>query len=162
LPKRNSSCTHDADERRIHGTLAQVHLWIEADSTTRGVTTVVQIAFAQHLSADFTVLKTDTPSFLQGIFSQDIKLGHSEFDARFQVMGEHVEQVQALLRKPDLLTLLTDVGNRASVLEFTQQGLYAEFSGEMAKVPILEYFAKVASALSHGFFTQSVHTGAYR
>lgn len=89
----------------VHG--CGVIVQLESRSTAPHIVTNVTIEFPTELPIQkATIEATNHPTFLQGVFGQDLELGVHSLDAKYRVRGTPSNEVCTLLRHPSWLTAL--------------------------------------------------------
>lgn len=94
------------------------------------------------------IRRTNVPGFLQGIFSQDIKVGNGMFDDAFKVQGNDEAGIRSWLARPALLKALNDIVRFTDDLQINRVGLFMRFPGPVPTADNLEWLVAWSSVVS--------------
>jgi hypothetical protein len=124
---------------------------------------VIFVRFPRPCPYDVFISRTDVPSFLQGILSQDIKVGNAMFDDAFKVQGNDEAGIRQWLGRPALLQALNDSLRFTNDLHINRLGLFMRFPSPVPTADNLEWLAAwscvVSRELTGGSTTEQ---GPYR
>lgn len=159
---RSRSLAFDVERMQITGRVADCAMEIALETEGQEVRTSITARFPSTVPVAFTVQRTDTAGFLQGLFSQDIQIGHGEVDQHYQIWGHPEAHVRALLRKPELLDLLVRLGRITREIQLHQGGLFYRVPGSSPSTDHLGYHVDALRAASEAFFGAAKQLGPYR
>ena len=159
---QRSRLAFDPPRMTISGELAGTSLDIALETDGQRTRTVVTARFPHQVHVAFTVLRTAVPGFLQGIFSQDIKVGDEAFDSMFKVTGYPEEAVRVALARPTLLQILKHLGTHAHDLQLNHQELFFRVEGATPRHADIEGLVSLACTTSGELYTAIRDLGPYR
>lgn len=128
----------------LSGTTIELGLEVEVE---RAFLSLI-VRFPRLVPVPFQLQRTTLPSFLQGIFSQDIVVGERAFDDAYKVTGADPASVRALLGRPALLAALTRAASLSNDVSVGQLGLDMRIPGSMPSESNLEELTALASTIS--------------
>ena len=158
----NGRFTFDAPRMVVRGTRDGVTFEIAQEIEERRISTSVDARFPWPAQLPFSAQRTATPSFLQGVFSQDIRVGDSAFDAAFKVQGSPEAEIQQLLRRPRLLQAMLHGASLSTDLEVASEGLSARMVGPVLHAAHLEMLLSWACTVSEEIVGRTAPTAPYR
>lgn len=120
------------------------------------------VRFGQPAPVPFQLARTTAPAFLQGIFSQDIRVGEPAFDDAYKVTGPDPASVRALLRRPALLSALVHAARLSTDLTVGQNGLEMRINRGMPSEQDLAMLASIATTASLELTSSAASQGPYR
>lgn len=120
------------------------------------VLTSVSVRFPRAVGFGFTVRRTKMPSFLQGLFGQDIRIGVPAFDDLYLVTGSPEDRVRELLARKPVPDILAELGRASDEVEMHQDGLLYRLSGSFPTS------AQLAALVSRGQLTSAALFGEMR
>ncbi len=120
------------------------------------VLTAVSVRFPSAVGFGFTVRRTKMPSFLQGLFGQDIRIGVPAFDDLYLVTGAPEERVRELLARKPVPDILAELGRASDEVEMHQDGLLYRMAGSFPTS------SQLAALVSRGQLTSSALFGEMR
>jgi hypothetical protein len=145
-----------AGERQ--GTLVEIGLEVEEQT----LQTAVNVRFPRPLPYPIFVGRTTTPWFLQGIFSQDIKVGDRAFDDAFLVQGEPESAIRQLLSRPALLQALNYAASCTRDLRVGADRLFLRFDRPTVDAAGLESLVAWACTVSRELVGSAPTAGPFR
>lgn len=153
----------DAERMTVAGKQAD-GAWIEIalETEMQEIRTSVSVRFPHPVQIAFTVRRTKAPSFLQGLFGQDIHVGDPVFDDLYLVTGHPEEAVRSLLQRPELLRAMKYVGAVTSEVQLNHLQLFFRFQGAASSVDILRSITETARITCASFFKGVDPLGPYR
>ena len=131
----------------------QVFVFHEGDSFRTAVT----MGFPRPIDVGFTVRRTQLPSFLQGLFMQDIRVGDPEFDDLYCVTGHPEPYVRALLARPRLLEALKYIGARTTDVQMNHLQFFFRVPGPSPTAHHLVELAELARRRLHEVHALATH-----
>lgn len=124
-----SGFAFDGSRMKLTGVAGGSTIVVALETEPGCVRTSVWARFPSSVGLGFAVRRTKLPSFLQGIFQQDIQIGHSRFDDLFLVSGAPEDRVRELLRRPSIAEILVDLGSTTSEVQMHDEGLFFRLEG---------------------------------
>ncbi len=116
---------------KLDGVSSGTRIEIAIETAGKAVHTAVTAHFPQSVDVGFTALRTSLPGFLQGLFGQDIRIGHRVFDDLFKVSGYPETSVRELLQRPGLADTLANIALRTDDVQMNHALLYFRLPGAM-------------------------------
>ena len=150
----------EAARMRLSAPSTQLEIALETEGDS--FRTAVTIGFPRPIDVGFTARSTQLPSFLQGLFSQDIRVGDPEFDDLFCVTGYPEPYVRALLARPRLLAALKYVGARTTEVQMNHLQLFFRVPGPSPTAPHLAELAELARSAAGDLFREVAAIGPFR
>ncbi len=146
----------------LRGERAGAAIEIALETELQQVRTAITVRFPHEVGVAFTAIRTRTPAFLQGIFSQDIKIGDPDFDALYLVTGHPEAAVRDALGRPALVALLTHLGQCSTEVIINPLQLFVRLDGAAADARELERYVEMGRTATETFFGQVKDLGPYR
>ncbi len=153
---------YDPERTRLEGLASGTRVEIAIETAGQLAFTVVSALFPQQVDVAFSLFKTSVPSFLQGIFSQDIVVGHRAFDDAYKVSGVPVDRVQELFRRPGLAETLARLAQAAAEVQMNHAQLYARLRGAIHRSDQLAATIDTVRFVSEALFGAARALGPYR
>ncbi len=142
----------DPQRMKLDGNIGGSSVEMAIETEGQVARTTVTVRFPTPLSVAFTARRTSLPGFLQGLFHQDIKIGHPQFDEMFAITGYPEAHVRALLAKPEFCAMLTHVGARTTEVQLNHTQLHFSLPGACGSSAQLFEFATMAQTATTSFF----------
>jgi len=117
------------ERMKLTGTAAGSAIEVALESEPARVCTSVSVRFPTPVGFGFAVRRTNLPSFLQGIFSQDIRVGHARFDDLYVVTGNPEHRVRELLGRAPVPHILAELGEVSREVQMHHEGLFFRLEG---------------------------------
>jgi hypothetical protein len=152
----------DVARMQLTGEVSGSAMEIALETDGQDVVTAVTARFRSEVPVGFTVQRTGLPSFLQGVFNQDINIGHRAFDELYRVTGYPEPHVRALLAKPELLDLLVRLAPVGRELQLNHGGIFYRIPGSSPRASDLWHHAEALRIASEAFFGAARELGPYR
>lgn len=152
----------DFDPRRMKLTGKQRQLEIALEHDGAQVKTAVTLAFPRAIDVGFAVRRTSTPSFLQGLFSQDIQVGNAAFDDHYVVTGFPEARIRDVLRRPKVLAALSYLAGRTMEVQMNHAQLFFRLAGSSPTVAHLTHLTELAAAVSTDLFGEVATAHPFR
>lgn len=146
----------------VRGTAARAYVHIALETEGQLVRTAVTTRFPQSVGVGFAVRPTACPSFLQGLFSQDIDVGDPEFDRSFRVTGVPEAAVRAALARPTLLRMLTALTRHCVEIQLTDTQLFMRLPGACPRAADLEPLLATSRTATDQLFGELRNPAPYR
>ena len=158
----NEGFAFDASRMKLSGNagLSPAEIVLETDG--QHVRTSVSVMFPHEIGVAFVVQRTTLPGFLQGLFSQDIRVGDKAFDDMYKVSGYPVEQVRAALARPSLLAVLKEVGASTTSVQMNHRELYFRVDGGLVTAAPLSRVIELGRTATASLFGEVGSVGPYR
>lgn len=132
------------------------HVEVTLETEPGRVLTSVSVRFPSAVGFGFTVRRTKMPSFLQGLFGQDIRIGVPAFDDLYLVTGAPEDRVRELLAREPVPAILAELGRASDEVEMHQDGLLYRLAGSFPTS------SQLAALVSRGRLTTSALFGEMR
>lgn len=132
------------------------HVEVTLETEPGRVLTSVSVRFPRSVGFGFTVRRTKMPSFLQGLFGQDIRIGVPAFDDLYVVTGAPEDRVRELLARKPVPDILAELGRASDEVEMHQDGLLYRLAGSFPTA------AQLAALVSRGQLTSAALFGEMR
>jgi hypothetical protein len=158
----DSGLAFDPPRMKLDGTLGGARTEIALETAGTSSFTAVTAHFPRALDVAFAALRTSTPGFLQGLFSQDIRIGHAVFDDAYRVSGYPEDAVRAILRRPGVADVLAAIAQRTGEAQMNHASLYFRLPGAVAHAESLAAIAATVRGLSETLFGAATGAGPYR
>ncbi|HEY1956758.1 MAG TPA: hypothetical protein VGH28_14160 [Polyangiaceae bacterium] len=152
----------DAPRLKLDGLLGGARTEIALETAGQSSFTAVTAHFPRTLDVAFSALRTATPGFLQGIFSQDVRIGHAAFDDAYRVSGYPEAAVAAILQAPGIADTLATIAAHTGEAMMNHQGLYFRLPGALATPDALAALADTVRHVSATVFGAARNVGPYR
>ncbi len=150
------------DARRMKLTAKSRPLEIALEHDGCQLMTAVTLAFPRAIDVGFAVRRTAAPSFLQGLFSQDIQVGDPAFDDRYIVTGFPEPRIRDLLRRPRLLAALGYLAGRTMEVQMNHAQLFFRLAGSSPTTAHLTQLTELATAVSAELFGEITAAHPFR
>ncbi len=152
----------DAARMKLEGAVDGSAVEMAIETEARISRTTVTVRFPSSVHVAFTARRTTMPNFLQGLFGQDIKIGDAAFDEMFVVTGRPEEAVREVLGKPELLTMLKEIGVRTTEVQLNHAQLHFSLESVITATPQLLWLAHAAQTTTTALFARAKTLGPYR
>ncbi len=157
-----SGFAFDPSLMKLSGQVAGSSIEVALETEPGRVRTSVSVRFPTPVSFGFAVRRSDMPSFLQGLFSQDIRVGHPRFDALYIVTGAPEEAIRALLRRPPIPDILAELGAVSSEVQMHHEGLFFRIDGAFPTADQVGGLVERGRLASAALFGEVASLGPYR
>lgn len=139
-----------ADLARVtaHGSRDGVLVELGQEFEGQSIYTALSARFPGAAPAKLYLERTLAPGFIQGIFSQDIKVGDPAFDAAYKVQGEPEDVVRRLLSRPAVLQALNDAARRTREVRVGQHGLFLRVEAQTMQASQLDSLVQWACTVA--------------
>ncbi len=117
------------ERMKLVGDAAGSAIEVALETEPGKVRTSVSVRFPSPVGFGFAVRRTSLPSFLQGLFSQDIRVGHGRFDELYIITGNPEDRVRELLARAPVPDLLAELGKVSSEVQMHHEGLFFRLEG---------------------------------
>lgn len=152
----------DAPRMKLEGSIAGSAMEIGLETEGEVVRTSVSVRFPRAVDVVFAVLRSKLPGFLQGIFSQDIKVGDPSFDDMFSVTGYPEAAIREVLGKPELTALLVHLGHTSQEILLNEHQLYFSRPNAVVTGDELYALAEAGRTATEALFGGVKNLGPYR
>ena len=152
----------DAARVKLDGNLGGARTEIALETAGQYAYTTVTAHFPRALDVAFSALRTNVPGFLQGIFGQDVRIGHAAFDDAYRVSGYPEAAVAAVLQAPGVADALAAIASRTGEAMMNHQALYFRLPGALDTPEALGAVADTVRSVSETFFGAARDLGPYR
>ncbi len=152
----------DAARMKLEGVVEGSAVEMAIETESRISRTTVTVRFPSSVDVAFTARRTEMPNFLQGLFGQDIKIGDPAFDEMFLVTGQPEEAVREVLGKPELLTMLKEIGVRTTEVQLNHAQLHFSLKSIITAGPQLLWLAHAAQTATTALFARAKTLAPYR
>jgi len=153
--------TFDPERMTVFGQHKTSHLKIALETEGQQIRTATNIRFPRPVNVAFTARRTQMPSFLQGLFSQDIKIGEPVFDDLYLVTGYPEDVVRQTLAHPELVNVLRLVATTTTEVQLNQEQLFFRVKGALG-APDLHSICETARIIGEAFFNRVQQIAPYR
>jgi hypothetical protein len=147
---------------KLEGERGGSRMEVALETEGQHVRTAVTVRFPRPVGVAFTVRRTNTPSFLQGLFSQDIRVGEERFDELYKVTGYPEPAVRAALARPNLLALLVGIGQATPEVQLNHAELFFRFIGASPRAVDLEPLVELGHTTTRELFGEVRGIDPYR
>jgi len=154
--------TFDPSRMKLVGECAGSLVEIALETDLQRVRTAVTVRFPREVHVGFCVTRSGWPGFLQGLFSQDIKVGDRAFDEAYKVTGHPEQAVRQVLARPALLKALVLLGQNACDIELNHREMFFRVEGASESVEQLDSLASLAATTSQQLFENVRDLGPFR
>lgn len=158
----SAGLTFDPERLTLAGERAGAAVEVALETDGQKVHTAVSVRFPSSLGLGITARRTGLPSFLQGLFGQDIKVGDGDFDDMFLVTGYPEASVRALLARPNVVGVLKAVGARTSEVQLSHAGMSFRLEGAYARASEVGALVEWAELATRDLFGAAEALGPYR
>lgn len=131
--------TFDSAQLVVSGIRDGVQIDISLETEGQSLFPVVIVRFPRPCPYEVFIRRTNVPGFLQGILSQDIKVGNALFDDAFKVQGRDEAGIRSWLTRPALLKALNDTVRFTNDLHINRQGLFMRYAAPVPTADNLEW-----------------------
>lgn len=152
----------DARRMKLTGVTAGSNIELALETEGKNVYTAVSVRFPMPIPFGFTLRRTNAPSFLQGVFSQDIEIGHPAFDDLFIVSGNPPGHVRHLLTRNPVPDLLVALGRRSTEVQMHHEGLFFRLAGASTSAQEVAGLVEYGRLTSATLFGEVSAAGPYR
>ena len=152
----------DSARMKIRGQSRGAAVEIALETEGQNICTAMTVGFPRALDVAFMVMRTTTPGFLQGIFSQDIVVGHGPFDDMYKVTGYPEAVVRQLLARPPLLGMLAELGTRSREVQMSHVQLFFRVPAVHRTAEELRGLMETGLCATDTFFAQARQVVPYR
>ncbi len=150
------------ERMKLSGQENRAAVEVALETEPRGVKTSVSVRFPTPVGFGFAARRTTTPSFLQGIFGQDIRVGREPFDRLFVVTGNPEERVRELLQRPLVTDVLAELGALSGEVQMHHEGLFFRLDGGFPRGEQLEALVARGRLATTALFGEIGSLGPYR
>ena len=152
----------DARRMKLQGVAAGSSIEVALETEGKHVYTAVSVRFPMLVPFGFTIRRTSAPSFLQGVFNQDIEIGHPAFDDLFIVSGNPPGHVRHLLTRNPVPDLLVALGRRTTNVQMHSEGLFFRLDGASPSAREVAELVEYGRLTSATLFGEVSAAGPYR
>jgi hypothetical protein len=152
----------DPERMKLQGKAGDSAAEIALETDGQHVRTSVSMTFPRAVGVAMFVQRTTLPGFLQGLFSQDIRVGDPAFDQMYKVTGQPVEAVRDALARPALLAVLKQLGGVTTSVQMNHRELYFRVDGCLATQAHLAETVALGRTATAALFGEVSALGPYR
>ena len=150
----------DANRMKLTGKQRPLEIALEHDGGQ--LKTAVTLAFPRAIDVGFSVRRTATLSFLQGLFSQDIQVGTPAFDDQYVVTGFPEPRIRELLRRPKVLATLIYLAGRTMEVQMNHGQLFFRLAGASPTAAHLGHLTELATSVTADLFGEVAAAHPFR
>ena len=152
----------DPARMTLFGQVDGAHIKIALETTSDEVRTSVNVRFPRPVHVAFSVLRTDTPGLVQGLFGQDIKVGDSVFDEQYVITGHPEPLVREAIAKPALIDALKRLGAVTNEVHLNHGQLFFRVRDPLSTSAALRSVCETGRVACNALFAQVQGIGPYR
>lgn len=154
--------TFSPERMRLTGEERGATLEVALETEPRGARTSVSVRFPTPVGFGFTVRRAATPSFLQELAGQDIRLGREPFDRLFVVTASSEARLRELLQRAALTDLLEELGTLSQEVELTHEGLFFRLDGAFPRHEQVSQLVERGRVATAGLYGEATSLRPYR